>query len=236
VNHYISAAPKVSFNRAKELLAKSVIWTTVCPDEATIYAWCAPANSCVILYCNDRYDPDNPPLLVDEKGNPLEDQTYIPREFGEDAVKTETDAPWVWLEETLQTRFMDIYGPGGNFQCGWDDIKLTSYADLPRDELKEQLEWKKVALKHNLPKHELDEWTPTKEWKMVHEYIANTKNMTKEEYEQFAIQENPRYLEQKQRWFAEVEEAKKDRESGEQVPKEDDDAFFLDLLDLGAED
>jgi hypothetical protein len=215
-NHYISAGPAISFNRAKQLLAASPIWTVVCPDDETIWAWCAPADDWISLYCNRPFNSDE--LLrvtfCDEDGFPLPDQAkaraeYLPRPHGEDPVKTETVGPFEWLEETLQTQFLDIYGPRPAQSSAWDDSSLIPYAELPE--------------------HESDEGS---EWKKVHDYIEETKDMSRDEYERLANQENPHYQEQRQAFFAGMEKRRKFIESIPDVTKEDYDAFLEELESL----
>jgi hypothetical protein len=213
-NHYISAGPAVSFNRTKEILERSPIWTIVCPDDETIYAWCAPADDWISLYCNRRFDSDEIERVTfcDDDGLPLPDQAKaraecVARPHGADPVKTETMGPFEWLEETLGTQFLDIYGPGPAQTSAWDDSKLTPYAELYTDD------------------------TPLAG---VHDYVEKTKNMTGAEYEQFAIGEHPGYLERKQRFLDMCEKRGKSK-SGEHVPNEED-VLFLDLLNLGTED
>lgn len=224
-NHYISAGPAVSFNRAKEVLERSPIWTIVCPDDETIYAWCAPADDWISLYCQSPLNDLEKVIFCDDDGTPLPDQEkaraeYVPAPHGEDPVKTETMGPFDWLEESLQTQFLDIYGPGIKHQCeSWDDSTLTPYAELHRDDTS-------LGRKPGLPEHRTDESSDLSRWKKVHDYIAKTKNMSREEYEQFAIGKHPGYLEKKQAFFAGMEKRRKFIESIPDVTKENDDAFF----------
>ncbi|HEV3385488.1 MAG TPA: hypothetical protein VG097_11785 [Gemmata sp.] len=233
-NHYISAGPRVSFNRAKEILSASPIWQIVCPDDETIYAWCAPADDWISLYCNGPLDLERT-TFCDDDGNPLPDQEkaraeYVPTPHGEDPVKTETMGPFDWLEESLQTRFLDIYGPGIKHQCeSWDDSTLTPYAELHRDDTP-------LGRAPGLPEHRTDESSELSRWKTVHDYIANTKNMSREEYERFAIGEHPGYLERKQHFLDVAEKRQEKMKEMPDVSKEDDDAFFQELLDQGKED
>jgi hypothetical protein len=222
----------------------SPIWTVVFPDDETIWAWCGPANDWISLYCQGPLDDLERTTFCDDDGNPLPDQAkaraeYVARPHGEDPVKTETMGPWIWIEETLQTQFLDIYGPGVKSQCeSWDDSKLTSYHDLRAGWLAELAQstdesWKTMAA--DLTDRDCD-LEATEELKRVSDYIAKTKDMTREEYEHFAIQEHTGYLEKKQAFFAGMEKRRMFIESIPDVTKEDDAAFSQELLDQGTED
>ena len=183
VPQFRSIAPRKSCER-------SPIWTIVCPDDETIFAWCAPADDWISLYCRSPLDDLEKVTICDDDGTPLPDQEkaraeYVPAPHGEDPVKTESMGPFDWLEESLQTQFLDIYGPGIKHQCeSWDDSTLTPYAELHRVDTP-------LVRVPGLP-HWKDESSELGRWQKVHDYIAKTKNMSREEYEQFAIRRTPR--------------------------------------------